>query len=158
MNARQVVRETRGTRLDVAPLPAGATADPQVTDSQQETATAYRAVSSSNAMLAASSKTVTSISRASSPASVWRDVTTTVCGPAPAGSGAAASTSGEPGGRLPQRGQYRQPEPLRIPLIASGRHPRDALRQPRRARLADPGSQQHRLPAARAGTRDHRHG
>jgi len=81
-DARQVVRETRGTRLDVAPLPAGATADPQVTDSQQETATACWAASFSNAMLAASSKTVTSNSRASSPASVWRDVTTTVCGPA----------------------------------------------------------------------------
>ena len=74
------------------------------------------------------------------------------------GAAVTASTSGDPGGRLPQRGQYRQPEPLRIPLIAPGRHPRDALRQPRRARLADPASQQHRLPAARAGTRDHRHG
>jgi MFS family permease len=47
---------------------------------------------------------------------------------------------------LPQRGQHRQPELLRIPLAAPGRHPRGAARH---ARLAEPGSQQHRLAAAR---------
>ena len=47
---------------------------------------------------------------------------------------------------LPQRGQHRQPEPLRIPLAAPGRHPRGAARH---TRPADPGPQQHRLAAAR---------
>ena len=45
-----------------------------------------------------------------------------------------------------QRSQHRQPEPLRIPLAAPHRHPRDALLQ---GRLADPRSQQDRLAAAR---------
>ena len=47
---------------------------------------------------------------------------------------------------LPQRGQHRQPEPLRITLAAPGRHPRGAARH---TRPADPGPQQHRLAAAR---------
>ena len=51
-----------------------------------------------------------------------------------------------PRGRLAQRAQHRQPEPLRIALIPPGRHPRGA---PGQARLADPGPQQHRLAAAR---------
>ena len=45
---------------------------------------------------------------------------------------------------------HRQPEPLRIP---PNRHECDAMRQ---TRMVDPGSQQHRLPAARGG-RHHRH-
>jgi hypothetical protein len=47
---------------------------------------------------------------------------------------------------LAQRGQHRQPKPLRIPLATPGRHPRGAARH---TRLADPGPQQHRLAAAR---------
>ena len=54
---------------------------------------------------------------------------------------------------LPQRAQHRQPEPLRIPLLPPHRHPRGAALQ---ARLADPGPQQHRLPAPRR-RRHHRH-
>ncbi len=54
----------------------------------------------------------------------------------------------QPRGRLAQRVEHRQPELLRIPLAAPDRHPRGAAR---RARLADPRSQQDRLPAARRG-------
>jgi hypothetical protein len=49
-------------------------------------------------------------------------------------------------GGLPQRAQHRQPEPLRIPLAALGRHPGGGARH---TRPADPGPQQHRLAAAR---------
>jgi hypothetical protein len=49
-------------------------------------------------------------------------------------------------GRLAQRAKHRQPELLRILLAAPDRHPRGAAP---RARLADPRSQQDRLPAAR---------
>src|ERR1700748_1905146 len=41
-----------------------------------------------------------------------------------------------PRGRLPQRAQHRQPEPLRIPLVALHRHPRRPFGQGRRL---DPG-------------------
>ena len=54
----------------------------------------------------------------------------------------------QPRGRLAQRAEHRQPELLRIPLAAPDRHPRGAAR---RARLADPRSQQDRLPAAWRG-------
>ena len=48
--------------------------------------------------------------------------------------------------RLAQRGEHRQPQPLRIALTKPDRHPPRALGQ---ARLTDPGSQQDRLAAAR---------
>ena len=51
-----------------------------------------------------------------------------------------------PRARGPQRAEHRQPEPLRIMLLALHRHPRGALRQ---VCLADPGAQQERLPASR---------
>ena len=73
----------------------------------------------------------------------------------PSRSGAAVSSPDQrrPRARLPQRGQHRQPEPLRIPLAAPGRHPRRAARH---TRPADPGPQQHRLAAARR-RRHHAH-
>jgi hypothetical protein len=49
------------------------------------------------------------------------------------------------GGRVPQCAEHRQPEPLRVALLALHRDPRDPLRQ---ARRGDPGPQQQRLPAA----------
>ena len=58
-----------------------------------------------------------------------------------------------PLGRLPQRAQHRQPEPLRITLAMCHRHPRGALRE---IRLADPGPQQDGLAAPRR-RRHHRH-
>ena len=48
-----------------------------------------------------------------------------------------------PGGRAPQRGEYRQPEPLRVAFFALHRHPRRPLRQ---VRIADPGAKQERFP------------
>jgi hypothetical protein len=50
-----------------------------------------------------------------------------------------------PGRGVPQRVGHRDPEPLRIVLLALDRHPGGALRQ---ARLPDPGPQQERLPTA----------
>ena len=73
----------------------------------------------------------------------------------PSRSGAAVSRPHQrrPRRGLPQRGQHRQPEPLRITLAAPGRHPRRAARH---TRPADPGPQQHRLAAARR-RRHHAH-
>ena len=51
-----------------------------------------------------------------------------------------------PGRRVPQRAEHRQPEPLRVALLALHRYPRRPLRQ---AALADPRAQQKRLPASR---------
>ena len=73
----------------------------------------------------------------------------------PSRSGAAVSRPHQrrPRRGLPQRGQHRQPEPLRITLAAPDRHPRGAARH---TRPADPGPQQHRLAAARR-RRHHAH-
>jgi hypothetical protein len=48
-----------------------------------------------------------------------------------------------PGGRVPQGTEHREPEALRVALLALHRHPRGAVRQ---AALADPGVKQERLP------------
>jgi DNA-binding beta-propeller fold protein YncE len=53
-----------------------------------------------------------------------------------------------PGRSLAQRAQHRQPEPLRIPLIPSHRHPGGAPGQPR---PPDPGPQQHRFTVGSGG-------
>jgi hypothetical protein len=58
-----------------------------------------------------------------------------------------------PRGRLTQRIQHRQPEPLRVSHTAADRHPRNTARQPQ---LATPRAKQHRLAAARR-SRHHRH-
>jgi hypothetical protein len=42
-----------------------------------------------------------------------------------------------PGGRVPQRAEYRQPEPLPVAFLALHRHPRNPLRQ---VRVAGPGA------------------
>ena len=51
-----------------------------------------------------------------------------------------------PGRGLPQRGEHRQPEPLRVALLALDGHLRGAPSQPR---LGDPRAQQERLAASR---------